>query len=472
MKYLRSHSCPSWSRYDKGVVGKRKLLKILLFFFVLFPQFILAQEKYSFDLSEIEKEIEKKPYSISGYVEFRPTFYWLDDDAAFYNPDFYDRSNRSRLDEYNFGLLLDASYEKGIGGFFLRTYIDAVESEIESDAEAKIFEGYMSLKPSPFFTVDLGKKTLNWGKGYAWNPVGFLQRPKNPEDPNLPREGFIVASADYIKSFNGPLQTVTITPVLIPVHEDINDDFGEINHVNFAGKLYLLFYDTDIDFMFLTEGSKTSRLGVDFSRNITTNFEIHGEFAFINSFEKKFVDSNGNLFDETFDAKSYLVGIRYLTPFDTTFICEYYRNGTGFTTNEMENFYAFVDKDYDISLTSDDDSLLRNAASFAEESYSKRNPMQDYLYLRISQKEPFDILYFTPSITWIYNLNDKSYSLSPEFLYTGITNLELRLKAGFIEGDPDTEYGEKKNDYRVEFRVRYYFDAVKVFDRIKKNKKS
>jgi len=56
----------------------------------------------------------------------------------------------------------------------LRTYIDAVESEIESDAEAKIFEGYMSLKPSPFFTVDLGKKTLNWGKGYAWNPVGLL----------------------------------------------------------------------------------------------------------------------------------------------------------------------------------------------------------------------------------------------------------------------------------------------------------
>ena len=472
MKCLRSHSCPSWSRYDKGVVGKRKLLKILLSFFVLFPQFILAQEKYSFDLSEIEKEIEKKPYSISGYVEFRPIFYWLDDDAAFYNLDFYDRSNRSRLDEYNFGLLLDASYEKGIGGFFLRTNIDAVESEIESDAEAKIFEGYMSLKPSPFFTVDLGKKTLNWGKGYAWNPVAFVDRPQDPDDPGLPLEGFIVASADYIMSFSGPLQTVTLTPVLIPVYEDINNDFGEINHVNFAGKLYLLFYNTDIDFMFLTDGSKAFRVGLDFSRNITPNFEIHGEFAFIDNFKKKFVDSNGNLFDETFDAKSYLVGIRYLTPFDTTFICEYYRNGTGFTTNEMENFYAFVDKDYDISLTSDDDSLLKNAASFAEESYSKRNPMQDYLYLRISQKEPFDILYFTPSITWIYNLNDKSYSLSPELLYTGITNFELRLKRGFIVGDRQTEYGEKLNEYRVEFRVRYYFDTVKVFDRIKKNKKS
>ena len=192
------------------------------------------------------------------------------------------------------------------------------------------------------------------------------------------------------------------------------------------------------------------------------------EFAYINNFKKKIVDSDGNLFDETFDAKNYLVGMRYLTPFDTTFICEYYRNGTGFTTNEMENFYAFVDKGYDIFLASGDDSLIRKAVSLAEGSYNRRNPMRDYLYLRISQKEPFDLLYFTPAITSIYNINDRSYSLSPEFLYTGITNLELRLMASFIEGDSDTEYGEKRNDYRLEFRMRYYFDAVKLFDKIKR----
>ena len=115
---------------------------------------------------------------------------------------------------------------------------------------------------------------------------------------------------------------------------------------------------------------------------------------------------------------------------------------------------------------------LRKASSFAENSYGRRNPMRDYLYLRISQKEPFDILYFTPSITWIYNVNDESYSFAPELLYTGITNFELRLKAGFIRGDRQTEYGEKLNDYRVEFRLRYYFDAIKMFDRINKNKNS
>jgi hypothetical protein len=49
-----------------------------------------------------------------------------------------------------------------------------------------------------------------------------------------------------------------------------------------------------------------------------------------------------------------------------------------------------------------------------------------------------------------------------------LTNLESRLKASFIVGAPDSEYGEKRNNYRAEFRFRYYFDAVKLFDKIKR----
>ena len=83
--------------------------------------------------------------------------------------------------------------------------------------------------------------------------------------------------------------------------------------------------------------------------------------------------------------------------------------------------------------------------------------MQDYLYLRLSQKEPFNILYFTPALTGIMNLNDRSFSLTPELAYTGITNLELRLRMGFLAGARHTEFGEKQNDYRVELRIGYYF---------------
>ena len=46
--------------------------------------------------------------------------------------------------------------------------------------------------------------------------------------------------------------------------------------------------------------------------------------------------------------------------------------------------------------------------------------------------------------------------------------LELRLKANFIVGEQGTEYGEKRNNYRLEFRFRFFFDAVKLFDNIKR----
>ncbi len=56
---------------------------------------------------------------------------------------------------------------------------------------------------------------------------------------------------------------------------------------NMAAKLYLLLYDTDIDFIYSSGGSKTTRYGMDFSRNISTNLEIHGELAFIEDFHEK-----------------------------------------------------------------------------------------------------------------------------------------------------------------------------------------
>ena len=83
--------------------------------------------------------------------------------------------------------------------------------------------------------------------------------------------------------------------------------------------------------------------------------------------------------------------------------------------------------------------------------------MRDYLYLRISHKEPFEILYLTPAITGLYNLRDRSFSVSPEILYTGVTNMPVRLKGTVLSGGRRTEYGEKQNDYKAELSLKYYF---------------
>jgi len=410
-------------------------------------------DDYTFDLSETEK----KPYHIGGYAELRPIFFGLDRNSSLYKLKFYNRDEGAILKENNATLQLEGSLEKGIARLFVRTNTEYRTSYLGEDHNTTVFEGFLSLKPSSSLTMDMGKKTLKWGKGYAWNPVAFVDRPKDPDEPEQNLEGFIVASADYIKSFQGPLKTISFTPVLIPVYKHVNNSLGDINKLNFAAKLYLLLYDTDIDFIILTGGSKTTRYGLDFSRNITANFEIHGEFAFITDFRKRFIDSNGNNFEKDYDAKSYLIGIRYLTEKEATFILEYYRNGTGFTSAEMKDYFSFINKGYDSYISTGSDTLIKKAVTITEGNYGRPNPTRDYIYLRISQKEPFDILYFTPAVTWILNLNDKSFSLSPEFLYAGITNLDLRLKASFISGKRLSEYGEKQNDYRVELRARYYF---------------
>ena len=97
------------------------------------------------------------------------------------------------------------------------------------------------------------------------------------------------------------------------------------------------------------------------------------------------------------------------------------------------------------------------AQTLSAGNYSRVNPMEDYLYLRVTQKDPFNILYFTPALTTIINLDDGSFSLAPELTYTGIKNLEVRLKAMANVGHNGSEYGEKPSDYRLELRVRYYF---------------
>jgi hypothetical protein len=420
----------------------------------LLPSLGAAEESYKFDLSETEK----KPYHFGGYLEFKPILFGLDHDAAFYKLRFYNDPQGQTLPEANGKVQLEGSYEKETYRLYVKTNTDLKDSSPDGGSEHSVFyEAYGSLKPSSSLKIDAGKKTPKWGKGYAWNPVSFVDRPKDPDDPELALEGFIMATTDYIKSFDGPLKTFSFTPVVLPVYDHINDAFGNSNKLNFAGRFYFLLYDTDIDLMFMTGGSRPDRYGMDISRNITTNFEIHGEYAYVRNTRKNIMNASGNTSAVEDDAQNYLVGIRHLTAFDLTTIIEYYHNGTGFSSDEMENYFASVNRAYNLYQSTGKAAALTTAKNLADSGYGRASAGEDYLYVRVSQKEPFDILYFTPALTLMMNLNDRSYSLTPELLYTGFTNWELRFRTAFIAGGRSTDFGEKQNDYRMEFRVGYYF---------------
>lgn len=398
-------------------------------------------EDFKFDAAEFDKQA----FEFGGYLELKADRSWLNRDGGFYK---LNGLLRDTLDRNTATLKLDAKYTQGIATFKLRANADARRDELGSEGTMRFDEAYVSLNPDPGFTLDVGKVAAKWGKGYAWNPVGFIERAKDANDVELAREGYTMVAADFIRNFDGDLKTVAFTPVLLPVGTQTNQDFGRPNRLNAAAKLYLLYLDTDIDFTWLGGGSRAPRVGVDFSRNLSSALEIHGEWARLRDVETRRIDAAGNLSTDIRDATSYLLGLRYLTENDTTWIAEYYRNGSGYTESQLTDFHRLVD--------SGNPALLGRARQISP-TYGRPNAGKRYLYLRASQKEAFDIVYFTPSATLIANLDDRSWSLTPELLYTGITNLDLRLRATWLKGGTNSEFGEKQNSRKVELMARFHF---------------
>lgn len=433
--------------YKTGGLLSGHIFIFFIFLVLSAPGF--GVDEYSFDMSAYEKS----PFEFGGYAEIRWEHMGLDKDAVLYQLNFLDQAQPDTNNRYTGTFQLEGRYHKDQFSVYARFNPEAYTDDLGDDSGINTHEAYFSWQVNPGIVLDAGKKLVKWGKGYAWNPVGFVERPKDPNEPDLAREGFTIIAADWITSLSGDLQTIAITPVLLPVTDEFNHDFGGKDN-NFAGKLYFLYKDTDLDLMFLSGGSRSSRYGFDFSRNISTNFEIHGEWVTINDYTRKLLDTSGNLRATRVDVRSWLTGLRYLTRNELTCIVEYFYNGAGFTEAQIRNFYQLVN---DVPGQTDPDVALAKARAIAQAGYVKQTVMREYLFVRVSQKEPFDILYFTPAITAIINLDDHSYNLAPEFIYTGVTNLEFRIKANILKGNTYSEFGEKQNDAKLEMRVRYYF---------------
>ena len=408
----------------------------------------LAASDTDFDVAAFEK----KAFEWSGYAELRPERQWLNTESLGYGLQFPDET-RSTLNRLTGVLELSGVLRHDSLRFNFTAHGDYVDDPRIQEGKARWFEAYGTWQAGPNAALELGKRALRWGTGYAWSPVGFFERQKDPLDPDLSRQGFVMATGSLVRSFEGALKAAALTPVILPVSENMNSDYGPPGHINAGAKLYVLWHDTDIDFVYGSQGSRGARWGADFSRNIGPNAEIHGEWARFTDVPRAVLTPTGMLASETRAYTSYLLGGRYLTEHETTFILEYYRNGAGYSESEEYQFFSLAQG----ALSSLAPVARAIATQAASQGYTRPNAMQRYLYLRISQKEPFDILYFTPAVTAIVNVADGSFSLTPELLYTGVSNLEVRLRVMFNEGNGFTEYGEKAVETRAELRIRYFF---------------
>lgn len=410
-----------------------------------------SAEEFTFDASEFEK----KTFESGGYFEAKQEALNLRPDRSAYSLTYPDEGKRDWLGRSTGTLELTGklNLDQVVADVRMRVLYarDAFTLDREYD---KVMEGGLRWSPQQGLSFDAGKRVMRWGKGYAWSPTGFVERAKDPSDPQAAREGYTMASMDWTRSLDGPISTVGLTSLIVPAKDKINSDFGKTDHTNPAAKFYLLAWDTDIDVMWLGKGSKPQSFGVDFSRNLGTNLEIHGEWARMADVTRNYVNASGNVTSRRENINSFLLGLRYLTESEVTWIAEYYRNGNGYSASQLDDYYHFADTAVAAGTLS---PLFTKARNLAQSGYARSNPGRDYLYLRASVSEPFDWLYTTTALTTMVNLNDGSFQITPEISYTGFTNMEIRARAILLSKQRHTDFGEKLSGQRFEVYARYFF---------------
>jgi len=361
----------------------------------------LYGDEYEFDMGAIEQE----PYEYSGYLR-------LDDKAQRLN------SEPTKYQNYiHAEALFDFSYDYEMFNF-TSSFIAAHDyiKDVTSDNDFGVNDLYIEAKLNTNHTLLVGKESLMWGKGYYFNPVAFFDRPKDPNDPTKTREGFVIAKYSYNKSFQSELKNLSFDFVYLPSTEEINKDYYNLvtdkkDANNIALRLYMLLYDTDIDIIYNYSDEANEKIGVDFSKNIQTNFEVHGEYA--------------NVLDGGY---TYLLGLRYLTDFEMTIISEYLYRSEGLTREEIEMTtlsIPFIAKDYAITL--------------------------------ITQKEPFDFLYFSIYYKNMMNLQDHSMQNKVGASYSFKNNVDADLSYNLNSGDNLSEFGKKSVEDFLWLRLTWKF---------------
>lgn len=428
-------------------------MKKTLFFLLVFSisaGAIETGENISEKTSDTADETTKSKLEISGNLDVKYAEVLARKSSPIYGLMFYPHSNLSsslsqtRLEPYlnfDYGNKEIAFHSKNHGIIYG-----------EADSTFDILELYGEFRPNSNIVISAGKRAFNWGKGYIFNTVGYVNPIKDPENPELIQIGKISVMGEYTKTFSsGLLQVFSLSMLSLPPTSKTNH-FGESRDTNFAIKSYFLIHDTDIDLMAYSSTKDARQYGGAFSRNILDNVEVHGELSFFKN-ASKYVVKTAKPEIDTIQGNSYLIGARYLNSVNTTIIGEFYHNGMGLTKADFNNYLSYL-KNF---LASGSAQAIQQENIASKSNLPKTTLMQDYLYFKVSQPEPFNWVYFTPSIFALINTQDNSYNIATPLSYKPITNLELDFIPTFFCGASNTEFGEKQIEQRYEVWLRVYF---------------
>ena len=409
-----------------------------------------ATGDYSFDTSAFAT----KPFDASASIEFYPSLLFYNRAAPLYSLKFRS-GNRSNADNYNLKTEAYLQYQRKpflafVSGALYGAYLRQDDS---LSYDGKIFEGYLKYTPDVSLSFLVGKRLFQWGKGYSYNPVSFAGRVKDLNDIDATLEGYWNISFEYVKSLDFPISSVALNAVLLPVYDLINKNYLPDKSVAGLAQLYLLVLNTDIDIYFFADNGHDLKAGLDFSRNLIPDWEVHGEWAFLNSSNSTAFSDESTMVNLSHPANNLVVGTRYLAPFNTTFILEYLHVGSGYSRDEMDGYWNAVN----FAAASSNPQRIQSVLQANSTYFNSQFITTDYVFFKASHPDPFNFVYFTPSIYTIVNILDHSFMAGLEMTYSRSRNLLFTGRYIAFLGNKESEYGLKPVRHRIELRAKWSF---------------
>jgi len=428
-----------------------KFIKLQLLFtpFMLFLFFIELTVAQEYDFEIPEEEAAKIEFN--GNLDAKWAVSQTNKNSPFYRLQFFGLENiENYLSWYQLDFYFNSDFHHDKVDLIMRTFTQYTS---ENKVDLSLFELFGSLNISSRLVLSVGKRRYYWGKGYAFNPVGYVNAEKDPENPDLALSGKNSISIIYNYSFNSSMiQNLSLSAIVLPGNAELLDKYSVLNNTSIALKLYLLLQNIDLDFMIHAGKNKPHRYGMDLSTNLRENIEVHGEVNYAIDEDINFVQNNVIQLKKT-EGFSYLLGLRYLNDLNITFIAEYYHSDQGLTFAEYQTYLDYLNT----SLNGADLNSISQLKSNMSNNFHSKTIMRDYCYFKASLPEPFEWLYSSISIFTIYNLDDNSFILSPQIAYKPFTNSEIILWPTYFFGDDNSEYGNKQFQTKIELWFRFYF---------------
>jgi hypothetical protein len=359
-------------------------------------------------------------------------------------------------------------------------------------------ELYLSVTVKPWLNVALGKKRITWSSGFAFNPMDLINPRKDPTDPNFQRAG------NWLARVEAPFEKFTLSGLVAPQAlyteqgipyamlvypryppADGTDTRDNSSHYLLAARLYLLFYDADVNLVYYFSNHyqdqlpNKSRVGISFSRYFFTDYEVHLEAllsrgsarGFPNhdcatggatcnpcaAFESAKIDSG------TFYPR-IIVGTRRQFSDESSLSIEYYYQGDGYSGPEFKDAVRLLARaKAAVGLAP---AVQSSSGGALPQRFSFDPLRRHYLIASYSKPKIFDD--WTVSAVLIAGLRDLSGLISPSVswstkewltlgLYGYIPIRGLGVGEAKVGGRSWSEYSISPFDFRVLFEARAYY---------------